>query len=149
VRKILINVRPVYWSLSFLTTILGFILCLAPDDWYGPSWHYFPQVLPHNACGMGLCCVALGLLQGLALWFDFKDSIISILFFLSGLVFWIAGITLGAEGLLGHQGLMETPFMMYVGGHQFVHSAALMSAYRREKRRSADLEVYSLTPLQG
>jgi hypothetical protein len=44
---------------------------------------------------------------------------------LTGFVFWTSGLLLGAEGLLGHQGLMEAPFMLFVGAHKFVISTGL------------------------
>jgi hypothetical protein len=123
-RPYLISTGPVYWSFAVWTVALGGVLIAAPQSWYGPSWSYFSE-LPHNGFGMGLCCVSLGLLQCLALWRNAAPKTLSILFFLSGFVYWTAGILLGAEGLLGHQGLMEAPFMMYVGAHKVTHSASL------------------------
>lgn len=133
--------KPVYWSFAAWTMSLGLLLILAPLNWYGPSWSYFPQ-LPHNGYGMGICCLSLGTLQAIALWRRASYRTLSILFFLSGFVFWTAGIILGAEGLLGGQGLMEAPFMLYVGAHKFSHSAALM-AHGRHK-----LSVPEITPPQ-
>lgn len=118
--------RAVYWSFASWTIVLGAVLMLAPKNWFGPSWSYFPQ-LPHNGFGMGLCCVILGGLQILTLKRGGTDRTLAILFFLSGFVYWTAGIILSAEGLLGHQGLMEAPFMLYVGAHKFTHSAKLMA----------------------
>jgi hypothetical protein len=114
----------VYWSFAAWTILLGAFLLAAPQSWYGPSWAYFPQ-LPHNGYGMGLCLVVLGGAQILTLHRRGTDKTLSILFFLSGFVYWTAGIILAAEGLLGHQGLMEAPFMLYVGAHKFTHSAKL------------------------
>jgi hypothetical protein len=127
---ILISARSVYLSFATWTVGLGLLLMLAPTSWYGPSWHYFPQ-LPPNGFGMGICCVALGASQIVVVWRQMSTLILSVLFFLSGFVFWTAGIILGAEGLLGHMGLMEAPFMLYVGAHKFAHSAALLT-HRRQ-----------------
>lgn len=129
-RSIMMSTTPVYWSFTLWTVILGIVLMAAPKSWFGPTWHYFPQ-LPHNGFGMGLCLSILSLIQVVALKRAWSARVLSILFFLNGFVYWTAGIVLGAEGLLGHQGLMEAPFMLYVGAHAFAHSAALM-AYRDE-----------------
>lgn len=129
----LINTGPVYRTFAIWTTLLGTVLILAPNNWYGPSWSYFPW-LPHNGFGMGLCCILLGSLQLIALWRNASKRLLSLLFFLSGFVFWTAGILLGAEGLIGQKGLMEAPFMLYVGAHKFSHSAALMDSYLISKR---------------
>lgn len=118
--------RTVYWSFASWTMVLGTVLMVAPNSWFGPSWHYFPQ-LPHNGFGMGLCCIILASLQLWTLHRRGSDKTLSILFFLSGFTYWTAGIILAAEGLLGHQGLMEAPFMLYVGAHKFTHSAKLMA----------------------
>jgi len=131
---ILISARSVYLAFATWTIVLGVFLMLAPPSWYGPSWSYFPQ-LPHNGFGMGVCCAVLGASQIVVVWRQMSTLVLSILFFLSGFVFWTAGTILGAEGLLGHQGLMEAPFMLYVGGHKFAHSAALMTHHRQIERR--------------
>jgi len=122
--------RAVLWSFAALNVCLGVVLLAAPDNWYGPSWHYFPQ-LPHNGFGMGLCCCAIGGAQLVAMARNCSDNILSALFFLGGFVFWTAGIVLGAEGLLGHQGLMEAPFMLVLGGHKLALSAELRAKFRR------------------
>jgi hypothetical protein len=118
--------RTVYWSFAAWTILLGLFLLCAPQSWYGPSWSYFPQ-LPHNGYGMGVCLIILASLQVWTLYRRGRDKTLSILFFLSGFVYWTSGIILAAEGLLGHQGLMEAPFMLYVGAHKFTHSAKLMA----------------------
>ena len=129
---IVMPTAPVYWSFALWTIVLGAGLMLAPDWWYGPSWSYFPQ-LPHNGFGMGLCCSVLGALLAIALRLNGSARILSLLFFLVGFVYWTAGIILGAEGLFGHQGLMEMPFMLYTGAHAFAHSASLMAYHRRRR----------------
>lgn len=129
-RPMTISTGPVYWSYALWTVALGVVLLAAPQSWYGPSWSYFAALIPHNGFGMGLCCTGLGGLLIFALWRDASASIISILLFLTGFVYWTAGMILAAEGLLGHQGLMEAPFMMYLGAHAFAQSAALR-AYSR------------------
>jgi hypothetical protein len=118
--------RTIYWSFATWTIILGFVLMVAPNNWFGPSWHYFPQ-LPHNGFGMGLCLIVLASFQLFTLYRGGSDKTLSLWLFLSGFVYWTAGIILAAEGLLGHQGLMEAPFMLYVGAHKFTHSAKLMA----------------------
>lgn len=112
VDKLILIDEPVYWSFGIWTMILGIFLMLAPADWYGPSWSYFPE-LPHNGFGMGLCLTCLSFLQLLALWRESHWR--SFMLFLIGFVYWVTGIILGAEGLLGHQGLMESPFILFVG----------------------------------
>lgn len=126
-RPIVMRTGPIYWSFAGWTVVLGVVLMLAPQFWYGPSWSYFAAMIPHNGFGMGLCCTGLGVLLMFALWRGAGARILSILFFLNGFVYWTAGIILGAEGLLGHQGLMETPFMLIVGAHAFALSASLMA----------------------
>jgi len=123
----------VYWSFSIWTVVLGVVLMCAPRNWFGPSWSYFHGI-PHNGFWMGVICTVLGTLQMLVLANQHLDYFkLGILFFLTGLVFWAAGMILGAEGLLGHQGLMEAPFMMYVGAHNLTHSAVLLNHHRRKR----------------
>ena len=124
-RPITMNTGPVYWNYATWTVGLGAVLIAAPQSWYGPSWHYFQEYIPPNGFGMGLCCTGLGTLLALSLQLDLSARIISILLFLTGFVYWTAGLTLGAEGLCGHQGLMESPFMLYMGAQAFAHSSAL------------------------
>jgi hypothetical protein len=131
-RPITMNTGPLYWNYAAWTVGLGAVLIAAPEYWYGPSWHYFQQYIPPNGFGMGVCCTGLGILLILALRLDLSARIISILLFLTGFVYWTAGITLGAEGLLGHQGLMEAPFMMYMGAQAFAHSSSLTAHDRLE-----------------
>jgi len=109
----------------------------APANWFGPSWHYFPQ-LPHNGFGMGLCCTILGLVQMLALLVRPTPLILSILFGTSAFVYWTAGTILAAEGILGHQGLMESPFIMVIALNKLINSAALMAHHREDKRTPED-----------
>lgn len=125
----------VYWAFAWWTIALGVVLACAPLSWFGPSWHYFPQ-FPQNGFWMGLCCMMLGTWQMLMLWRARRNetapgSALAALFFMSGFVFWTSGMALGAAGLLGHQGLMEAPFMLYAGGHHIAYSAALM-AHRKD-----------------
>jgi hypothetical protein len=125
-----------YRTLATWTVLLGVFLMIAPNDYFGPSWAYF-AALPHNGFGMGLCLTILAVLQLIDLWRHDKQRLrlLSHLFFLTGFVYWTAGITLGAEGILGHGGLMEAPFMMMVGAHNFVHSARIMGIYRAGQRQ--------------
>jgi hypothetical protein len=129
-----ITAGPVYWSYSAGTATLGVVLMLAPKDWYGPTWSYFTQ-LPHNGFGMGACCFLLGGLQVIALWRSATAKTLSVLFFLSGFTYWTAGVILGAEGLLGHQGLMEVPFVIAVAGQSLALSVSLMAHYRKEHQK--------------
>jgi hypothetical protein len=124
----------IYWSFAIWTVALGVVLMCAPQTWFGPSWHYFHH-MPHNGFWMGVVCTVLGTLQMIVLAHESLDYFkLGILFFLAGVVFWTAGLTLGAEGLAGHQGLMEAPFMCYVGAHKITHSAVLLN-HRRRKRQ--------------
>ena len=80
---------------------------------------------------MGLCLTTIGSLQLFVLWRN-TTRYLAQLFFMSGFVFWTSGIILGAEGLLGHQGLMEAPFMLYLGAHKFITMSGLMAAKRQD-----------------
>jgi hypothetical protein len=115
--------EPVYWNFTVWTIVLGIVLMCAPQSWYGPSWSYFASMIPHNGFGMGLCLTLLSVVQAVALLRE-AERMISVMLFLNGFVYWTSGLTLGAEGLLGHQGLMEAPFILYVGAHAFALSAA-------------------------
>lgn len=131
-----IRVAPIYWSYAGVNTVIGLFLIAASTwapDWFGPSWHYFPQ-LPHNGTGMGICCVALGILQHLALWKYPTAQLLSTLFGVSAFVYWMSGCILAAEGLLGGQGLMEAPFMLVIAMHLLIHSGSLMMYHREAKR---------------
>jgi hypothetical protein len=121
----------VYWAFAWWTIALGIVLMLAPGNWFGPSWHFFKQ-FPQDGFWMGLCCTMLGTWQLLVMWrsklHDTTPSrLLALLFFFSGFVFWTSGLTLAIAGLVGHQGLMEAPFMLYVGAHKFAYSADLMA----------------------
>lgn len=129
---IMVSARPIYWRFSAWTVLIGVILIGAPNNWYGPSWHYF-SLPPHNGVGMGVCLTVLATLQMLALWRDASVRILSALFFLIGNTYWTAGMVLGTEGLLGHQGLMEAPFMMLVGAHAFALKVELTVRSRRDR----------------
>lgn len=123
----------IYWSFSVWTVALGILLMRAPRNWFGPSWSYFHGI-PHNGFWMGVILTVLGTLQMIVLAHEQLDYFkLGILFFLAGLVFWTAGMLIGAEGLLGHMGLMEAPFMMYVGAHKVTHSAVLLNHHRRKR----------------
>jgi hypothetical protein len=128
--------RAGYAVLAGWVIILGTFLMVAPDNWYGPTWWYFAQqgemIIPAGGFGMGLCLLSLGVLQALTLWRRAYRTL-SILLFLSGFVFWTSGLLLGAEGLVGHQGLMETPFMLFVGVHKFVMSVNLRSKTQHQE----------------
>lgn len=128
----------VYWAFVWWTIALGVVLMAAPGSWFGPSWHFFKQ-FPQDGFWMGLCCTMLGMWQLLALWRGRQlgtppGRLLGVLFFLSGFVFWTSGMALGAAGLLGHQGLMEAPFMLYAGAHKFAYSADLMARSRESGR---------------
>lgn len=132
-RPLTIAAGPVYWAYAIGTTTLGIVLMMAPQNWYGPTWSYFSAYIPPNGFGMGVCCSLLGALQILGLWRDATAKTLSILFLLSGFTYWTAGVTLGAEGLFGHQGLMEVPFVIAVAGQSLALSAALWAHYLSSK----------------
>lgn len=124
-----IDTGTVYWSYTLWTIALGVLLMASPPDWFGPSWSYFSQ-LPHNGFGMGLCLTLLSLIQAAALWQHARERTLAVMFLLNGFVYWMAGSILGAEGLLGHKGLWEAPFMMWIGAQAFAHAIALMGRAR-------------------
>ena len=123
-----------YAALAAWIVGLGAFMMLAPKNWYGPSWFYFTHhgapLLPEGGFGMGACLTTIGALQLFVLWRN-TTRYLAPLFFLSGFVFWTSGIILGAEGILGHQGLMEAPFMLYLGAHKFITMSGLMAAKRQ------------------
>jgi len=131
---VMLESRSSYGVLVAWVTALGLFLILAPDDWYGPSWSYFfthgQPIVPEGGWGMGLTLLILGTTQAVALWFS-AYRVLAGLFLASGFVFWTAGLLLGAEGLFGHQGLMESPFMLFVGAHKFVMGVNLATRPRR------------------
>ena len=132
--KMVVSTGPVvYTAFAFATVGLGIVLIFAPSNWFGPSWSYFHEI-PHNGFGMGVCLIILGALQMFTVWLRLRIKILAILLFLSGFTYWTAGILIAAEGLFGHMGLMEAPFMLYVGAHEFAHSAALMVQDRRKSQ---------------
>jgi hypothetical protein len=130
-----ISAGPVYWGIATVAVLIGVVLLAAPQNWYGPSWSYYHQYLPSNGHGMGMCCVALGGLQMVALWRNASAKVLSVLFGLGGFVYMTAGTILAAEGLQGHQGLMEAPFILVIGAHKLIHSSALMRYYRQQRRQ--------------
>jgi hypothetical protein len=109
-------------------TALGVWFLASPEWFFGPSWSYFSQ-LPHNGFGIGTVCVALGVLQTVCIRRD-KVRWTANLLWLGGFVNWTAGILLGAEGLLGHQGLQEAPLFCTIGGYKFIVSSMLTSHYQ-------------------
>jgi hypothetical protein len=124
------NSEPVYWSFALWLLVLAMFLIVAPDNFFGPSWHYFHQ-LPQNGFWMGLCCFWLSGFQIITLKRGWGKGMLAVLLFCGGFVFWTSGLLIGAAGILGHQGLMEAPFMMYAGAHNFAHSAVLMYESRK------------------
>jgi hypothetical protein len=123
----------IYWSFAIWTVALGVVLMCSPKNWFGPSWSYF-QGIPHNGFWMGVTLTVLGTLQMLVLADRQLDYFkLGMLFFLTGTILWTAGLLIGAEGLLGHAGLMECPFMCYAGAHKITHSATLLNHHRRKR----------------
>lgn len=119
----------VYYGHAVFMVLLGILLLAAPSSWFGPSWSYFPW-LPHNGIGMGACCIGLGGLQLISVYRDCVH-LTATLIYLGGVVNWTAGILIAAEGIFGHQGLMEAPWMCAVGGIKFIQSSVLLDDYRR------------------
>jgi hypothetical protein len=127
-----------YWGVAWLMVGFGACLMLEPDNYFGPSWHFFPQ-LPPNGFWMGLCCTMLGMWQLVVLWRNRLKHILSrrllaLLFFLGSVVLWTSGTTLIAAGLLGHQGLQEGPAYLIIAGHKVFVSAQLARRDKYEKR---------------
>jgi hypothetical protein len=124
-RPSVMGTGPVYWSFTLWTLVFGIFLVLSPQSWFGPSWSYFAAMEPHNGKGMGVCLTVLSLMAIAALLRQARSNTLSILFFLNGFVYWMSGTILGAEGLLGHQGLMEAPLMLCMGAQAFALAASL------------------------
>jgi hypothetical protein len=123
-----------YVHAGFLLT-LGTFLLAAPEDWFGPSWSYFSW-LPHNGLGMGTACVLLGAAQLVTISMDYVSAT-AVLIFLGGFTNITAGVLLGAEGIYGHQGLMEMPWMITVGAIKYVQAVILWHDYHRPKNGGA------------
>lgn len=123
--------RSMYLSFATVIIALGSWFILSPQWFYGPSWSYFHRYIPTNGLGLGLCLVLLAGLQILAIRRAMPATVLAILLFLSAFVFWVAGVILGAEGLMGHQGLQEAPLMIVIAIHKGAHSAHLWARYRK------------------
>lgn len=115
---------------------LGAFLMLAPDYWFSPTWSYFTRrgewLLPSGGLGMGISLALIGGLQLLVIWRR-KERYLAPLLFLAGFVFWVSGLLLGAEGIVGHQDCMAAPFMIALGVHKFVLMANAAVEYRAKK----------------
>jgi hypothetical protein len=119
-----------YLVLAAFITVLGVFFALAPDDWYGPSWSYFSThsqaIIPAGGFGLGVCLTIIGLLQMVSIAAR-SDRLIGILFGVSGFVLWTAGTLLIAEGLAGHQGLMEGPLFLTLSVHKVLVSVSVFA----------------------
>ena len=132
--KYLINPNPMSWTLTAASALLGVLLLVAPANWFGPSWHCF-DILLNKPWLLGTTFLVLAWHQALFLVMRARLNILSWLFLAGGMVFITMGALIVASGLTCHTGLMEAPFMLYVGGHKIAHSAALMEASRRFSKR--------------
>lgn len=124
----------VYYGHAGLILTLGAFLLAAPTNWFGPSWSYFPW-LPHNGVGMGITCTALGLLQLLTIHRNCVGTT-WVLLYMGGITNFTAGVLLAAEGIFGHQGLMEAPWMCTVGVIKWIQCFVLRDDYRRRQQDS-------------
>jgi hypothetical protein len=126
-----VSTEPVYWSFSSWLLVMSVFLMLAPNDYFGSSWHFFNR-LPTNGFWLGLCLFWITGLLIIGLWKRWSRTRIAVLIFLVGLVFWTCGMLLLVAGLAGHQGLLEAPFILSAGTYSFVHSAFLMARKGKE-----------------
>jgi hypothetical protein len=110
-------------GMAIFLILVGLLLVFAPDYWFGPTWWYF-QDIPHGGFGIGLTCLGLGSTLSIAVWRKSK-RFKALILFLAGIAFWVAAFVLAAQGMLGRTGLMESPFMMYIGGDMLMQSAVL------------------------
>ena len=129
--RYVMNTTVVYWSISIFTAVLGLVLIAAPDFWFGPTWHQFG---PHSGFWLGFACLVMGYVQSMVIGMDAGPRIVSIVYLVSGCVFWLVGVTFVVVGVKYHSGVMEAPFICYVGAHCLAHSAALNALANQQKR---------------
>lgn len=126
--------KNVYYVHALWAIALGAFLIIAPAWCYGASWSYFAThgqpLFPAGGLGLGICAATLGALQVVAILVGRVRATIFLLY-MGGFVQWTAGIIFIAEGLLGHQGLMEAPYMLTLGALKFGQSLKLSVDYRR------------------
>jgi hypothetical protein len=147
--RFIMSTTPVYWSISVFTVLLGLFLIGAPASWFGPTWDKMP--FPYAGFALGMACIVLGYLQTLALGLEGDARILSLLYLISGVLFWSVGCTFIMEGVHHRTGMMEAPFILYVGGHCFAHSASLWAYFREQRAEQKDvkehqLQVHQATP---
>lgn len=123
--------KSAYYGHAGLIVALGVWYLASPTWFFGPSWSYFTE-LPHNGFGIGTTCLGLGVLQLLAIRLN-KVWLTAVLLWLGGFVCWTSGVILGAEGLLGHQGLQEAPLFCTLGGYKFLVSNILVAHHRKNR----------------
>lgn len=118
------------WSVSFAHRGITFwyfmlaAICLfGPNEWFGPTWWYF-QYVPHGGFGLGVTCLILGLAMVYAIWRR-RRTAMRVALSAGALAIWISAALIGAQGVIGHTGLMESPFMMYVAFDIGIQSALL------------------------
>lgn len=126
-----------YVTFAAVVLILGVFMLLSPTWFYGPSWFYFAHhgvpILPAGGRGMGVCLIVIAAAQLILLAFNIS-RLLAVLFFLSGFVFWTAGLILLMEGLAGRQGLMEGPAYMTLGWHKFSIAGIFGAEHRKNLR---------------
>jgi hypothetical protein len=118
------------WSVSFAQRgiavwyfFIGALCLFAPDSWYGPTWSFFQQI-PHGGHGLGITCLALGVVMVFAIWRR-KRRLMKTALGLGATSFYVAAWLIAAQGIIGGTGLMESPFMMYVAFDIGIQSTVL------------------------
>lgn len=104
--------------------IIAGICLLAPDRWFGPTWWQF-QTIPHGGHGLGIASLFLGVLTFYALWRR-KRRLLMASLSMGGVAFYAGAWLVALQGIIGGTGLMESPFMMYVGCDLLLKSALLI-----------------------
>lgn len=126
--------KTLYYAHAFWSIAVGTFLMLVPSWCFGPTWSYFSThgqpLFPAGGFGLGVCCVVIGGLQLVVIAVGKVRTEITLLY-LGGFVQWTAGLLFAAEGLLGHQGMIESIYMLTWGGLKIVHSLKLSVDHRR------------------
>lgn len=118
------------WSVSFAHRgiavwyfFIGALCLFAPASWYGPTWSFFQQI-PHGGHGLGVTSLSLGLVMIYGI-LRRKRRLIKAALGLGAVSFYVSAWLIAAQGVVGHTGLMESPFMMYVAFDIGIQSTVL------------------------
>lgn len=103
--------------------VIATVCLFAPDQWFGPTWWQF-QTIPHGGHGLGIASLLLGMMTLYAVWRR-KRRLLMTALGMGGVAFYVGAWLIILQGITGGTGLMESPFMMYVGCDLLIKSALL------------------------